>query len=168
MTEFEKFCYVFLIICGVILAAGFSWRLGEKKGYRKGYAEALSVLSQKVDTVWRTDTLFIDRPVEVWREREKLVYLPVHDTSLVVIRDTAYIALERERRGYSGDEYEAVVSGIDPLLESIKVFPKTAYVTNTVIRRKHWGFGATAGPGVLYDGKIHGGVGIVAGLQYQF
>lgn len=157
----------FLVGAGIVASCVVFFAIGRARGYADGYRSGLEEPRQ-ADTVWRTDTHFVDRPVEKWREREKLVYFPVHDTSLVVIRDTAYIALERERRGYSGSEYEAVVSGIDPLLESIKVFPKTAYITNTVVKRQHWGFGVSAGPGVLYDGKIHGGVGIVAGLQYQF
>lgn len=48
------------------------------------------------------------------------------------------------------------------------LFPKTAYITNTKVVRKRWSLGVSAGPGVLYDGQIHGGVGIVAGLQYNF
>ena len=40
-------------------------------------------------------------PEYVYIDREKPVYLPVHDTALVVIRDTTYIAVEREIKGYS-------------------------------------------------------------------
>ena len=61
-----------------------------------------------------------------------------------------------------------MVSGIYPKLEEISVYPKTTVITDTKVVRKRWGLGVTVGPGVMYNGKIHGGVGIVAGLQYQF
>ena len=157
----------FLAGAGFVAACLVFFVIGKTRGYETGYQAALNE-PVKADTVWRTDTHFVDRPVEVWRERERLVYIPVVDTQIVHTTDSVFVALERERRGYSGEDYEAVVSGIQPVLESIKVFPKTAYVTNTVVRQKHWGFGVSAGPGVLWDGKIHGGVGIVAGLTYQF
>lgn len=152
------FLAAFFICC---LASYFT---GESKGYKRGISE----LTTKTDTIWRTDTHFVDRPVEKWHEVEKLVYVPVNDTTLIHVHDTTYVALEREIKGYSGDNYEAQVSGIQPELDWIKVFPKTAYIKETKMVKRRWTFGVTAGPGVLYNGQIHGGVGIVAGLQYNF
>jgi len=161
--------YLAPFLVGVALVACMivTFQIGRGRGYSAGYDDALH-LPSKSDTVWRTDTHFVDRPVEVWRTVEKPVYFAVHDTQIVRTTDSVFVALERQRRGYSGEDYEAVVSGVDPLLESIKVFPKTAYIQNTIITRKRWSFGITAGPGVLYDGSLHGGVGVVAGLQYNF
>lgn len=146
----------------VLLTCTWFW------GYDRGRKSVKCPVIEKTDTIWRTDTHFVDRPVEVWRTVEKPVYFAVHDTQIVRTTDSVFVALQRERRGYSGEDYEAVVSGVDPLLESIKVFPKTAYIQNTITTRKRWSFGITAGPGVLYDGSVHGGVGIVAGIQYNF
>ena len=161
--------YLIAALVGIAVAACMlvTFLIGRESGYALGYASALNE-AHKADTVWVRDTITVDRPVEKWHTIEKPIYFPVTDTMLVSIHDTTYIALERTRKGYSGDDYEAVVSGVDPVLESISVFPKTAYITNTVVERRRWGFGVTAGPGVLYDGKIRGGVGIVAGLQYNF
>ena len=156
------FVGVALIACGIV-----TFQIGKARGYSSGYEAALS-LPVRSDTVWRTDTHFVDHPVEVWRTIEKPVYFAVHDTQIVRTTDSVFVALERQRRGYSGENYEAVVSGVDPLLESIKVFPKTAYIQNTITTRKKWSFGISVGPGVLYDGSIHGGIGAVAGLQYNF
>lgn len=161
--------YLLAVLFGIGIAACMlvMFIIGRERGYGQGYAAAMSQ-PHKADTIWRVDTHFVDRPVEKWKTIEKPVYFAVTDTMLVSIHDTTYIALERTRKGYSGEDYEAVVSGIDPLLESIKVFPRTAYITNTVVERRKWSWGLTAGPGVLWDGQFHGGVGIVAGLQYNF
>ena len=59
-------------------------------------------------------------------------------------------------------------SGIDPALDWLKINQQTAYITNTVVDKRKWTFGITAGPGVIWDGSFHGGIGIVAGLQYRF
>ncbi len=153
---------VALVACMLV-----TFLIGRERGYAKGYDDGVN-LPVKADTVWRTDTHFVDRPVEVWREREKLVYLPVVDTQIVHRTDSVFVVLERESRGYSGEDYEAQVSGIEPQLDWIKVFPKTAYIKETKMIKRRWTFGVTAGPGVVWNGQIHGGVGIVAGLQYNF
>lgn len=159
--------YLIPFLVGVTLVACMlvTFQIGKARGYSSGYSDALS-LPVRSDTVWRTDTHFVDRPVEVWRTKEKLVYVKVD--SLITVHDTTYVAMEREQRGYKGEDYEAQVSGVEPALDWIKVFPKTAYIQNTITTRKRWSFGITAGPGVLYDGSVHGGVGIVAGIQYNF
>lgn len=167
MTDMKKYLIAFivgvaLVACGVVV-----FLIGRTTGYQRGYVAAMNE-PHRADTVWRRDTIRIDHPVEVERWREKPVYFAVHDTQIVRTTDSVYVALERESRRYSGDDYQAVVSGVLPSLDEIKVFPKTAYITNTVIDRRRWSFGITAGPGVLYDGNLHGGVGIVAGLQYNF
>lgn len=163
----REYLVPFLVGVALVSCMLVTFRIGRAAGYSSGYKDALS-LPVRSDTVWRTDTHFVDRPVEVWRTLEKPVYFSVHDTQIVRTTDSVFVALQRERRGYSGEDYEAVVSGVDPLLESIKVFPKTAFIQNTITTRKRWSFGITAGPGVLYDGSVHGGVGIVAGVQYNF
>ena len=66
------------------------------------------------------------------------------------------------------ENYSAQVSGVDPTLDWININQKTAYIQNTITTRKKWSFGISVGPGVLYDGSIHGGIGAVAGLQYNF
>lgn len=138
-------------------------------GYRKGYDVALN-LPHQPDTVWRTETHYIEKPVEVvkWKDREKPVYVPVNKDSLVYVHDTTYIALPREFKQYSGEEYEAVVSGVEPALESLKIFKKEMVVTNTITQKKKWSFSVVAGPSVLYNGEIYSGFGVTLGFGYNF
>jgi hypothetical protein len=139
-------------------------------GYHKGKKSVKCPVVEKTDTIWHTDTYYVEKPIEVvkWKDREKLVYVPVNKDSLVYVHDTTYIALEREYKLYEGENYQAQVSGIDPALDWLKINQQTAYITNTVVDKRRWTFGITAGPGVLYDGSFHGGVGVVAGVQYRF
>ena len=163
----KDFLTAVLIGIGIAACMLVTVLIGKERGYGQGYAAALNE-PHKADTVWKVDTNFVDRPVEIikWKDREKLVYIPVTDT--LAIHDTTFLALPREYKQYGDETYQAQVSGVDPSLDWIRVNQKTAYITNTVVEKKRWGFGVTAGPGVLWDGSFHGGVGIVAGLQYTF
>lgn len=153
-----------IIFGGILLVMLIStWFWGYNRGKRSVAPEC-----PVVDTITVVDTHYIERPVEVWRTKEKVVYLPVKDSTLVTIHDTLYVALNREKKGYSGEDYECEVSGIEVNLDWIKTFPKTVYVNNTIQDMRRWTFGVTLGPGVLYDGNIHGGIGLVAGVQYRF
>lgn len=137
-------------------------------GFSSGKKSVKCPVIEKTDTLWRTVTRYVDRPVEVikWRDREKPVYIAVHDTTK--INDTTYVVLPREYKVYQDSTYSAQVSGIDPALDWIKFNQKTAYITNTVIQRKRWGFSVTAGPSVLWNGQVHAGIGATVGFSYNF
>lgn len=159
----------------VVTAFNVAGRIaGRKAGYKQGYADGYAdgyAAPHPADTLVVTDTIRVEKPVPqvVYIDREKSVYLPVHDTALVVIRDTAYIAVEREIKTYSGEDYRAQISGVQPELDYIEVYPKTITITPAPEKRKpRLGFGVAAGPGFLYDGKFHGGVGAVAGVSLTF
>lgn len=141
------------------------WLGGYYYGAKHKQVPIQSVL--QIDTVWRTDTHFVEKPIPVTRWKDRIVEVPVTDT--IIRNDTTYIQLPFERVEYAGDDYKAIVSGFSPTLESIAVFPKTAYITKTEYIHNRWSLGISAGPGLLYDGwGIHSGIGIVAGIQYKF
>lgn len=156
----------FLAGAGFVAACLVFFVIGKARGYETGYQAALNE-PHKADTVWRTDTVVHERPVEKWRTVEKTVYIKVD--SLITIHDTTFIAMEKEKKGYSGEDYECTISGIDPVLESISVYPKTAYVTNTIVEKQRWSWTMTAGPGAFWSGeKVQFGVGAVIGFGYNF
>lgn len=137
-------------------------------GYDRGRRSVKCPVIEKTDTVYRTDTHFVEKPVEVikWKEKEKTVYVAVRDT--IVRNDTAYVVLPREHKVYEDSTYKAEISGVEPRLEWIQVNQRTVTITNTIQDKRRWAFGVTAGPGLLYDGNLHAGVGIVAGVQFRF
>lgn len=166
----KQYLIPFLFGVGLVACCLVFFLIGKETGWQKGYDEAMNQ-PHKADTVTVEVPVYIETPVEVvkWKDREKLVYVPVpvHDTTKV--RDT--IALPREYKRYEDESYSAQVSGIDPALDWIKINQKTEYITNTVVEKKRWAFSVTAGFGGVYDfgdGRIHGGPGVLFGWSYNF
>lgn len=166
----KQYLIAFLFGVGLVACCLVFFLIGKETGWQKGYEAAMNE-PHKADTVEIIKTIEIEKPVPVvqWKDREKLVYVPVpvHDTTEV--HDT--LAIPREYRQYGDDRYEAVVSGIDPVLERIKINQKTEYITNTVVEKKRWSFSVTAGVGGVYDfgdRRVHGGPGVLFGGSYNF
>ena len=115
----------------------------------------------KIQTVVKTDTVFISAPMAVFWQ-----ILP-NDT--VRIGDTL---LHRKRAVYEDSLYRAVVSGyVDPRLDSMTVYSRTVYqtVTNDIYhpvtvkpKKKRWGLGLQAGYG--YPSGMYVGVGVSCNL----
>lgn len=81
-------------------------------------------------------------------------YLPVvsHDTIdrmvTLVNNDTVAVEVPITSKHYSGDSYDAWVSGFEPSLDSIKVYQRTEYITERVTISKppnKWELDAAAG-----------------------
>lgn len=152
----------------LVASSGVSWLLGRRAG-RNGANLPVKVQTDTLivrDTIREKYPVFVDR----WKTRTELV--EVHDT--VRRNDTLWQAVEIERRVYQGDDYRAVVEGWRPQLAEIAVYPKTVYLQTDVTQqapqpRVRFGFGATAGPAVIWttDG-IKGGAGVAAGLTIWF
>lgn len=127
-------------------------------------------LNAKVDTLIQRDTIRLEKPVFVTKYVDR-VQLVKADT--IRLKDTLYVAMEREVKGYEGEDYKAQVSGIDPCLDWVEVFPKTLTIQQQVPvpspqRWKRIGWGVSAGPGVFWQpgmDNVTPGVGIVAGLR---
>lgn len=172
MTSTSKtIIYGLIAVLVMCVASYFAGRVkGREIGYKKGYSEGYDVGFAAIhpsDTLIIRDTLMVDHPVVVEKEKIRVEYVAVKDT--VRITDSLYVPIPIEAKIYKGDDYEAQVSGYHPELDWVKVFPKTTIVTNYVEKKvTRWGFGVTAGPGMVWDGSFHGGVGIVAGLSYRF
>lgn len=152
----------------LVASSGVSWLLGRRAG-RNGANLPVKVQTDTLivrDTIREKYPVFVDR----WKTRTELV--EIHDT--VRRNDTLWQAVEIERRVYQGDDYRAVVEGWRPQLAEIAVYPKTVYLQTEVTQqapqpRVRFGFGATAGPAVIWtpDG-IKGGAGLAAGLTIWF
>lgn len=128
------------------------------------------------DTLIVRDTDFIDRPYPVYvaRIRTDTVRLALVDSShTTVIEDSATVEVPITRKVYEDSTYRCVISGYNANLDSLWVYhtTKEITVTRTVkIPPKHWGFGVSAGPSLLVTpkGDVKGGLGVTAGLTYNF
>lgn len=154
-----------IILIGVVcLLAGFL--LGRNHQLNKQRPRVIV----QTDTIVKLDTITRERPV--------FRYSYIHDTVrtyfTTVRRDTVLVDVPIETRVYAEDSlYRAVVSGWRPSLDSMTVYPKTVTITikeREITPAPRWSVGVTAGPSVLAtpSGKVHGGLGITAGLHYSF
>lgn len=137
----------------------------------KGHFQAkLATLTPEViQVVVKRDTLRLN---PVLREIHKVT----HDTIKIVMNDTIVrrdtIYLEREQRIYEDKEYKAFVSGFQPSLDSIYVYPKTIYETK-VSTRKEWRrftYGVQVGMGVVmpFNSSPSFGGYVGVGIGYNF
>lgn len=169
MTEYQHAALGFCLGAILVVTGVASFLVGRSAG-RNGANLPVKV---QVDTLVIRDTVREKYPVYVdrWKTRTELV--EIHDT--VRRNDTLWQAVEIERRVYQGDDYRAVVEGWRPQLAEIAVYPKTVYLQTEITQpapprpRVTLGFGATAGPAVIWTPEgVKFGAGIAAGLSFTF
>ena len=123
----KKILYILIAI--VLMALSFF--IGRREGKKSRVSDDVI----KVDTLYRIDTIVHYKPNATYSwidEEHKVVVLPdiifFDDTTFV--HDTLYLPLER--KVYEGEDYRAVVSGYQPSLDEIAVFPKTTVITRDI------------------------------------
>ena len=119
-----------IIIVAAMMLLG-AWLLGHIGG-RRHFREATKKIT---DTLVVIDTHIIEKPVLVERTSKEAVLVAVHDTTW--IHDTLYVALPMETKTYKGEDYLAEVSGYNPSLDRIEVYPKKMVVSKTEIATQH-------------------------------
>lgn len=122
------------------------------------------------DTTIVHDTIRIDNPVPTYIRTTDTIRVKVPITE--VFRDTVYISLPRETKVYEDSTYKAQISGYEPRLDYVEVYPKTITITETITertRRKPWGIGVNVGYGaVLHDKQVHLSPYVGIGVSYNF
>ena len=159
-----------LAIAGVAFLVGAVLWLACSVSYRAGLRHAPVVWEWDTLVVERIDTIEVTKPVYIAERVVDSVRIPVY------LHDTTFVEVPITQKYYHEDSlYDAWVSGFLPQLDSIQVMQRTKTVEVTKYVQlpgspaPRWSFGVTAGPGLIYDGTgLHGGVGVVAGLQYRF
>lgn len=122
-------------------------------------------------TLWDTIPHYYPKPVEVEKVRTEYKWLTkvVNTTDTVtrytVQHDSVLVEVPIESKHYHAAEYDAYISGYMPSLDSIKVYQKTEYITETITKtkRKPWGVGINVGYGYDFQSKTAApfvGVGI--------
>lgn len=122
------------------------------------------------DTLTVRDTVVFDRPVPKYVHTVDTMLVFMKDT--VMVHDTAFVVLPRERKVYEDSAYMAVVSGYRPSLDSICVYPETRVISTVqtvcVASRKRWGIGVQAGYGAhVHDGRICPAPYVGVGISYD-
>ena len=157
--------WILLLVAALVAAVSvLSWRLG----YRSAVAE--SIETPKADTLIVRDTVTVEYPVPILTTITDTLLVAYPD--IVIIHDTTFVQLLKERKEYSGKDYRAVVSGYQPSLDLIQVFPETKVVTRTISvpsrKRSHFALSLQAGYGItIQDNRITPLPYIGAGLSYS-
>lgn len=147
---------VFVCIIGVALSR-IRHLEKELETYKNAPADTVTVI--------RHDTIKIDSPVPVYKYIKEKEVVTITDSLLIYDTVTKVVELPREYLVYKDSTYRAVVSGVQPRLDSMEVYRQnsTYYITKYVERKKKtkWGIGVQAGYG--YNGKKfspYAGVGV--------
>lgn len=117
----------------------------------------------KVDTLVIRDTICVVEPKYKTITRVEKMVVPVTDT--INVHDTLFVVLDRVQKEYCSPDFNAWVSGYDPKLDSIKIFPKTKIVkvenTQNIKVKSRWGVGVHVGYGYTPEGAMpYVGVGV--------
>ena len=130
--------------------------------------EAETQVVKQVDTMVVRDTIIREKPVY------RTEYVFVRDSVKVQVHDTVFVSLPRQLRVYQDSLYRAEVSGVDPTLDRIEVYPQTRYITRTetqtisVTQRRRWGIGVQVGYGITKQGaSFYPGPYIGVGVSYN-
>ncbi len=136
----------------------------------------VEVVEIQTDTLYVRDTVTIERPVEVRRVVMDTILVHVRDT--VRRHDTLYVSLPYEVKTYKGDDYYAEVSGYNPSLYYLEVYPKREVVTRTekVYNRNELSLGMEIGHSTIlyipvylqYDYAIRRNLGVYGRVFYDF
>jgi len=90
------------------------------------------------DTVTRIDTVsrYYPKPVEVEKTRTEFRWLTRVQTDTVTnyttLHDSVLVEVPITSKHYNAPEYDAWVSGYQPSLDSIRVYQKERYITETI------------------------------------
>lgn len=145
-----------IFIPTVTLAAFAAGFLTSKVAVNRQASQSITTIHKiTTDTVVIHDTchIVVKEPIESATIRYITRYLPV-DTiaSQTASSDSAAVKLPITRKVYADSLYRAVISGFNPRLDSISIFPVRQSITNTITQTvqhkasaKRWGIGVTAG-----------------------
>ena len=120
MEKYKKLLIAVAIVTG-------AWLIGYITG--RNYVRETTTVVQ-VDTVVKHDTIRVPSPVEIRYEKlTETLILPKVDT--LWLRDTVYLVVNKEIKEYRDSLYYARVSGYQPNLDYIEVYPKTTTISKT-------------------------------------
>ncbi len=153
------------IVAALVAASIFlAFTIQGGRCYHRGYDDALA--SIKPDTEYVEKEIYIDKPVPVivYRDTGRVIYVPVKDSTGHV--DT--ISMHPEVMYYSDpakELYELQISGIQPNLDWIKVYERTAYINVPVPEYKYPTFALSP---AISANLFPGSFGIGGGLDVDY
>lgn len=105
------------------------------------YRSCTTDRQQYNDTITVRDTITIYDTIQYQQPSAKDSVVLRYDTLFLTVTDTDYVLLPIEQKIYKDSLYTAYISGYKPNLDSIFIYNRTQYITNTVTikqRKKRW------------------------------
>lgn len=157
--KLNRYDKVMTFLCVILLPFFIGILIGQKHPHKL----PVEPIKTKVDTLVIHDTLTSYEPVFIERQKLDSVLVPVLDT--MMIHDTTFVFLEREKVTWRDSLCEVYASGIMASVDSVRHFQEYKYITIEtqvpVKVRSHWGLGVQAGMGAGKNGLTpYVGVGI--------
>lgn len=159
MEKYKKLLIAIAIVAG-------AWLIGYIAG-RNYVREATTIV--QVDTVIKHDTIRVPSPVEIRYEKlTETLILPKVDT--LRLRDTVYLVVNKEIKEYRDSLYYARVSGYQPNLDYIEVYPKSVVIskTETTITKPspwHYSLGLKLNYGMMEHSYVTPSIGAELGYN---
>lgn len=121
----------------------------------------INTVETRRDTVVIRDTVKFDNPT--------LIYVKTEPDTLYIESIDSTVVMNKETKVYRDSTYEAQISGFQPHLDHIKVFPNTTYITTEktsyIEKKKHFNHGIQIGVGF---GVINRKPDIFVGYGFQY
>ena len=120
----------------------------------------------RIATITHRETLRICVPQPAIPAEKEICYIPIPASRInTETSDSDTIMIRRETRIYADSTFRAVVSGADPRLDSLTIYPPVSIVKTVTTRRlPRWGLGITAGAVATRHGLQPG---ISVGITYR-
>ncbi len=152
---FEKFLGYF----GIVLLLAFAFWLGWISHKNPPIPPPI----ERIDTLYLRDTVTVSKPIYFAKKVVDSVLVPVRDT--VTLRDTLFIALEKEQVEWRDTLSTVWASGVEVAVDSVRHYVTERVIVketvHTVKEKTRWGVGIQGGVGASKDGLTpYVGVGV--------
>lgn len=119
--------------------------------------DQVSKIITSIDTLYLYDTIRIEKPIPKTIRNIDTILVEVKDS--IHIKDTIYIKLPKEQKVYQQENYQAWISGYQPVLDSIHIFRNTRQIINSTTiqnsqKTSRWSIGIQAGYGLTSKRNI--------------
>ncbi len=140
-----------IILINGLICATVGYIIYLCKGPEKGPISPNREVIIQRDTITLRDTIRVEKPIYITQRVTDTVKIVYTLTDTLFRNDTIY--LPREEKIYVDSLFTAQVSGVQPSLDWIDVYPKTKIVTiSEKCVPKRWGISLVAGYGATRDG----------------
>lgn len=131
-----------IVILSLLLATSILLLCG---GYFCTNSSNTSLKTSDTITVYKVDTIIIDRPVPQYKYINKVVTDTLYSVDSIKVQ----VSVPISTTVYNDTSYRAVVSGYKTSLDTVQVYPKHTIttITNTIVGQKRWCIGVQVGAG---------------------